>query len=29
VFVHSKDVSIADDPLSPINTDINDFFWAK
>jgi peptide/nickel transport system substrate-binding protein len=29
VFVHSKDVSIADDPLSPINTDINDFLWAK
>ena len=29
VFVHSKDVQIADDPLSPINTEVQDFMWAK
>lgn len=29
VFVHSKDVRIADDPLSPINTEVQDFMWSK
>ncbi len=29
VFVHSKDVRIAADPLSPINTGADDFFWAQ
>ena len=29
VFVHSKDVDIVDDPLSPINTEVQDFMWAK
>jgi peptide/nickel transport system substrate-binding protein len=29
VFVHSKDVTIAADPLSPINTEAQDFMWTK
>ena len=29
VFVHSKDVKIVPDPLSPINTDVNDFAWTN
>jgi hypothetical protein len=29
VFVHTKELAILDDPLSPINTSIDDFTWAK
>ncbi len=27
VFIHTKDVAVKEDPLTPINTDINDFYW--
>jgi peptide/nickel transport system substrate-binding protein len=29
VFVHSKDVRILDDPMSPINTEVQDFGWSN
>ncbi len=29
VFVHTKDLRIAADPLSPINNSIRDFYWNK
>jgi hypothetical protein len=29
VFIHTKDVVVKEDPLTPINTDINDFLWAR
>jgi peptide/nickel transport system substrate-binding protein len=29
VFVHTKDVRIADDPLSPLNNHIRDFYWTN
>ena len=29
VFVHTKDVKINDNALSPINTDVDDFSWAN
>jgi peptide/nickel transport system substrate-binding protein len=29
VFVHTKDVRIVEDPMSPINNHIRDFYWNK
>jgi peptide/nickel transport system substrate-binding protein len=29
VFVHTKDVRIADDPLTPINNKVSDYEWVK
>ena len=29
VFVHKKDVRVADNPLSPIDNRLGDFFWSK
>ena len=29
VFVHTKDVRVAEDPLSPIDNHIRDFYWSK
>ena len=29
VMLHSKDVQVLDDPLSPINTEVDDFAWTK
>jgi peptide/nickel transport system substrate-binding protein len=29
VFVHSKDVRIADDPWSPITTQVNNYVWSR
>ena len=29
VFVHSKDVHIADDPWSPITTQVNNYVWRR
>jgi len=28
VFIHTKDVAVRENPLTPINTDVNDFRWA-
>jgi peptide/nickel transport system substrate-binding protein len=28
VFVHTKDVVVKEDPLTPINNDVDDFYWA-
>ena len=28
VFIHTKDVAVRENPLTPINTDVNDFHWA-
>jgi peptide/nickel transport system substrate-binding protein len=28
VFIHTKDVVVNENPLTPINTDVNDFHWA-
>jgi ABC-type transport system substrate-binding protein len=29
VFVHTKDVKVDDNPLSPIDTRVGDFFWTN
>jgi peptide/nickel transport system substrate-binding protein len=29
VFVHTKDVRVADNPLSPIDNRLGDYFWAN
>jgi peptide/nickel transport system substrate-binding protein len=29
VFVHTKDVRVADDPLSPLNNHIRDYYWVQ
>ena len=29
VFVHSKDVRVVDDPLSPITTEVRDYAWSN
>ena len=29
VFVHTKDVRIAEDPLSPLNNHIRDIYWSQ
>lgn len=28
VHVHTKDVVVKEDPVTPINTDVDDFYWA-
>jgi hypothetical protein len=28
VFVHAKDVVVKENPITPINTEVDDFYWS-